>query len=100
MNCCGSECRTPFCPLCGAEMSAKHPLDGLLQHCVQRTSAIRKRISLIQKRSEENGVSDNHRAYFLRRVKHAAALLEKWERWIAELMAVIAAQEEKKPSLP
>ena len=88
--CCGSPCRTPFCPTCG-KRTERADVYALLEHLQMRAATERTRATELKSRDEAG--EERLHPFTLRR----AAVADKWERWRDIVSAWIKRDEKTLP---
>ena len=95
MKCCGENRLTNFCPECGQQIMAPHPLDSLLAHLSAFVRGLDKQIRQSETRLRDNPPTDEHylqhRTERLEKRKKTRAKYNAWKEDLAKLIA------EKKP---
>ena len=94
VECCGIMHSTPFCPMCGRELSDAGPLVGLLQHVSRFASQFSRQLEDFPS-APLNIENEYDRAGHTKQLRSHQAAAEKWEAWRAALSEVVNPQEDE-----
>lgn len=78
IGCCGKGRPTPFCPMCGKDLTPQAPLRGLMKHIVTRLAVLRKDLARWQRSDKCEDLAEGSKRS-----------IRKWESWRDALEAAM-----------
>jgi hypothetical protein len=93
--CCGIECATPFCPMCG-ERASELKLFSLLKHLKRVREGFKSRLNrqrcyLEKQRASTRSTSEIDDTLSI--IESAEASYAKWDDWVEALVAAMGKRE-------
>jgi hypothetical protein len=92
-ECCGEERDTPFCPICGRQLTVGYTLHQLIAYCRQHQKQREKELRRLTDSAEPSPVSftvgndrDERRMV---RIRHAQQFRDKWKSWADQIESLM-----------